>query len=88
MRSSLPGKFVRHVVPGVIKPVHALWNQVIGFLFVMLAVIPIPSIVRNYRDVDKDPNSFGRLVIASLFVLLMAWFGITSFLKARKISRS
>ena len=29
-------KFIDNVVPGIIKPVHSLWNEVIGFLFLVL----------------------------------------------------
>jgi hypothetical protein len=34
----------------------------------------------------KEP--FGLQLVGSLFVLLMVWFGVTSFWKARKISKS
>ena len=33
----LISKFLRHVVPGVVRPLHALWNEVIGFLFIVIA---------------------------------------------------
>lgn len=37
-------RFLGHVVPGVIRPIHILWNQVIGFFFLVLAVLrPVPS---------------------------------------------
>src|SRR5574338_151726 len=32
-------KFLANVVPGLVKPVHSLWNEVIGFLFLVLGVI-------------------------------------------------
>jgi len=63
---------------------HILWNQVIGFLFIVLAVLPIHSIV---RDVEKDGTG-PRLALEITFTALMAWFGISSFWKARKISKS
>ena len=34
-------KFIGHVVPGVIRPIHILWNQVIGFFFIVLALLPV-----------------------------------------------
>ena len=29
----LAGKFLHHILPGVVRPLHVLWNQVIGFFF-------------------------------------------------------
>lgn len=77
-------RFLGHVLPGVIRPIHILWNQVIGFFFLVLAVLPVPSAIREY---GKE-GSGKRLALTIPFVLLMAWFGISSFLKARKIGRT
>jgi uncharacterized membrane protein len=74
-------KFIGHIVPGVIRPIHILWNQVIGFFFIVLAVI---FGFRVFRA--KEPA--GLKLVGAGFVLLMAWYGITSFWKARKISKS
>jgi hypothetical protein len=73
-------QFVTHVVPGVVRPLHILWNQLIGFIFVVLALLPIPSAIRH--------PSVVRVVLSFSFAALMAYFGITSFWRARKISRS
>ena len=84
----LISKFLRHVLPGVIRPLHALWNEVIGFLFMVIrggrgVLVDSPSyafegdlkgLVRN-----RDPRLGG---------LVMGYFGVSSFLRARKISRS
>jgi hypothetical protein len=77
---------VKHIVPALIKPLHTLWNEVIGFLFLSFAVIFGGYAVRYYlRGGDGDG---ARLFIAVFCTLLMAWFGISSFRRARKISRS
>jgi hypothetical protein len=76
-------EFVRHILPAVIKPIHALWNEVIGFIFLSLGTIFAFKTVRYGLDRDVP-----RLLIGSLATLLMAWYGVTSFLKARRISRS
>jgi len=81
---ALPRKLLQHVLPGVARPLHILWNQIIGFLFLVLAAVPVPSAIRSYQD----PNGLPRLMMSVLFILLMATFGISSFLKARKIARS
>ncbi|HLG99161.1 MAG TPA: hypothetical protein VKX49_22815 [Bryobacteraceae bacterium] len=81
---ALAKKFLGHVMPGVIRPIHILWNQVIGFVFIVLAVIPVPSAIRSWGKDGSGP----RLALTIPFVLLMAWFGLVSFWKARKISKT
>jgi hypothetical protein len=71
-------ELLRHVVPKVIRPLRSLWNEVIGFLFLSLAFLGAVSGYRTYRDFDGSPPK----------VLVMSYYGISSFLRARKISRS
>ena len=80
----LARKFLSYVLPGVIRPLHVLWNQVIGFFFLALAAIPVPSVIRNIHN----PASYPSLALTIPFTLIMGGFGISSFLKARKISRA
>jgi len=81
-------KFFQHVVPGVLKPLRVLWNEIIGFLFLAFGVWAVPSTYRNIRDFSGDGDSLFRIILTSIFSLMMVYFGITSFLRARKISRS
>ncbi|HMD50124.1 MAG TPA: hypothetical protein VKG79_13540 [Bryobacteraceae bacterium] len=74
-------KFLGHVVPGVIRPIHILWNQVIGFFFIVLAAI------FGYRAFQAKEHT-GLQLVGGAFALLMACYGISSFWKARKISKS
>ena len=74
-------KFYQHVIPTVIRPIHIVWNQAIGFVFIVLAIVFGVRVVRG-----KEP--LGIQIVAGLFVLMIAWFGISSFWKARKISKS
>ena len=84
----LISKFMRHVVPGVIRPLHALWNEVIGFLFIVFAVVAGFYVFRAVRNFEGDVESLVHIVLPGLFGLVMGYFGVTSFLRARKISRS
>ena len=86
-RSKL-GRFVEHVVPGVVRPLRVLWNEIIGFVFLCLAAWAVPSAIRNVRGLQTEQGSMGRVALSLGFLALMAYFGITSFLRARKISRS
>ena len=51
-------------------------------------MIPIPSAIRTYRDLEKGGGNVMRLVVTVPFVIIMAAYGISSFRRARKISRS
>lgn len=77
------GTFLRHVVPAVVKPVHALWNEVIGFLFLSFGAI---FAIRTARYAWSHDTL--RALISGVCTAIMAWYGIASFRKARKISRS
>lgn len=81
-------QLVRHVVPGVVRPLHSLWHQVVGSLFVAFAAVALLSLFRTVRDFQGDAESFFRIVLTGIFAFIMAAYGISSFLKARKISRS
>ncbi len=85
---SLVRQFLRHVLPGVLKPLRALWNEVIGFVFLALAAIPVPRAVRSWQEFNETGEGLFRVVLSAIFIGIMAWFGITSFVRARKISRS
>jgi hypothetical protein len=87
-KAGLVNRFLGHVLPGIIRPMHALWNEVIGFVFIVLAIWAAPSAWRNIRMVDGNSESFFKAAISVAFALLMVYFGISSFLRARKISRS
>jgi hypothetical protein len=80
-------QLLKHVVPAVMKPIRVLWNEVIGFVFIALGVMMGFSTYRNFRDVNEHGSPL-PLIGGSLFALLMLYFGVSSFLRARRISRS
>ncbi len=82
------GLFVSHVVPGVMRPMRVLWNEIIGFIFIVLAVAMAPGLLRAYRDLGSPQSSPGRFMIALGFLAMLLYFGVSSFLRARKIGRS
>lgn len=77
-----------HVMPRVVRPLHALWNEVIGFLFIIFAVVAGYYVFNAVRHFEGDVESLVHIILPGLFGALMAYFGISSFLRARKISRS
>jgi hypothetical protein len=85
---ALISRFLGYVLPGVIKPLHSLWNQIIGFLFLVFTVVAVGYVVRAVREFDGDIDSLLRIVLPGLFAFVMGYFCISSFMRARKISRS
>lgn len=75
------------------KPARTLWNEVIGFFFIVFAVVFGSKAFTFYRAYVAAPEAdkgiaLVRLLVTLFCTLLMASFGLSSFLKARRISRS
>lgn len=80
--------FAKHVVPHVVKPARIIWNQFIGAFFLLFAIPAFYRAYSFYKSLDSDPRSGGQLTITLIFGIVMAAFGFTSLLRARRISRS
>jgi hypothetical protein len=78
------GKFIKHVVPSVIRPLRVLWNEVIGFVFLVLAA---GGLVYTWKEVQQ-PESPVTVAVPVVWTLVMGYFAVTSFMRARRISRS
>jgi hypothetical protein len=78
------GKFVKHVVPAAFKPVHSLWHEVLAFFFLAIAAAGAFYIVRKPPGTLSPP----QLAILIIFIVVMLVYGVSSFRKARRISRS
>ncbi len=81
-------RFLRFVVPAVVKPAHSLWHQIVGFVFTMMAIAFVLSGFRAVRQFDGSAGAVLRLTMLAVGVCLLGGYGISSFLRARKISRS
>jgi hypothetical protein len=77
------GKFVKHVLPAAVKPVHSLWHEVLGFIFLAFAGSAVFWVARHSATIGP-----GQLVLIVPLIALTAGYGISSFRKARRISRS
>lgn len=78
-------KFVQHVVPGVVKPMRVLWNEIIAFVFAAFAILGGFRAWRETQGGDPNPVSVGIPVI---WTAVMTFFAVTSYVRARRISRS
>jgi uncharacterized membrane protein YraQ (UPF0718 family) len=77
------GSFVKHVLPAVAKPIHSLWHQVLGFIFLAVAASGVWKIWSKRDTIELVP-----LVGVLILVIVMAAYGIASIRKSRRISRS
>lgn len=81
-------RFLKIVIPAVLKPAHTLWHELLGFVFLVMATAFVFS---GFQAIRKFDGSFGailRIVVLAFGVCLLGGYGISSFLRARKISRS
>jgi hypothetical protein len=85
---SLIKQFFFHVAPALIKPMRVLWNEVIGFLFLVLGLWTTPATIKAIREFDGGPEALFRITLTGLFAMIMYGFSIGSFLRARRINRS
>ena len=49
--------FMNHVVPGVVRPLHVLWNEIIGFFFLVFAAWFGCATFRGFRNLDKPAEA-------------------------------
>jgi len=79
--------FARHSLPVAIRPARILWHQMIGFLFIVLAIAPAKFEYKALVNFNGDAESWTKAVLAGIFIIVMVAYGISSFLRARKLSR-
>jgi hypothetical protein len=89
--SARPGvvrHFMNHVVPGVAKPLRILWNEIIGFFFLVFGIWFGSAAIRGYRNLDKPGGGLLGVLAPGIGALIMLSYGIHAFLRARRIGRS
>jgi hypothetical protein len=77
----------------VVKPTRVLWNELIGFLFTVFAIFFAFKTARLLIEYSKHPPADPALPLVNVSIaiiptLVAAWFAVSSFLRARRISRS
>ena len=73
---------VKHLIPAIWKPIHSLWHEVIAFVFLSLAIWSGSWVVRQFH------HHSSRAYLGVGVTVLLLWYGIDGFLRARRISRS
>lgn len=80
-------KFAETVLPGVLKPLRILWNEIIAFFFFILAVMAVPSLFKAVRSFNGELDALGRILLTGTFAAVMAAYGLYSLFRARKIGK-
>jgi hypothetical protein len=48
--------FIASFLPGIVKPLHTLWNELLAITFALLATaVTFGPVRKGYRDLDGDP---------------------------------
>ena len=65
----------------LVHVLHQLWHEIVGTLFLALGAAAIPAVIREWRGESKT-----RAALTIIFLVTMVYFGITSFVRARKVA--
>lgn len=68
-----------------------LLNEIVGLMFLVIALfftVSANGLVHTFNALDDNPDAFTRLVVIIFAVLGCGYFGVSSFIRARRISRS
>jgi hypothetical protein len=69
------------------KVAHQLWLEATGFLFLAFAASGLVALTREYIAYHAHRGTLGRIAVAAGFSLMFAWFGASSFWRARNRTR-
>lgn len=64
--------------------VRQLWLEITGFVFLVFAAVGIVALFKEYSAYHAGKATPGRVVAAAAFSLMFAWFGSSSFWRARR----
>ena len=76
--------------PKLWRLARELFHEVMGFVFLSLTlffIIGRQGLYRTYQNLDRDPDAMGQLILVAAFVIMFGGFGISSFRRAKRLSR-
>jgi len=68
----------------VARVLHVLWLEVTGLLFLVLAFVGGGAAVHEYHRYRAGAGGAGKMLLAAVFTLMFAYFGVSSFWRSRK----
>jgi hypothetical protein len=66
------------------RAAHQLWLEVTGVIFLILALSFAGASVKEYEQYHAAGSGGARLAVAICFTITFAWFGLSSFWRARR----
>lgn len=63
---------------------HLLWLQITGVFFLLFAAAGVIGFHREYNQYLAGKAAPSRPILVLCFALLFAWFGLSSFWRAKK----
>jgi hypothetical protein len=75
---------VRNTAHSFGNVLHSLWLEVIGVIFLVMAMTFASGAVKEYGKYHAGQTGPGRMAVAVLFALTFGWFGLSSFWRVRQ----
>ncbi len=66
------------------RVLRQLWLEVTGFVFLVLALIGVGALLREYARYAVGQTTLTRVLVAIIFTLTFGWFGVSSFWRVWK----
>jgi len=66
------------------RVLHLLWLQIAGVFFLFFALVGALALRREYHAWHAGQIGPGKMILAACFALVFFWFGVTSFLRAKR----
>jgi len=70
------------------KVLHQLWLEVTGLVFLVMAASGGAAVAHEYAKYQAGKAGFGRVMVAICFTVTFAWFGVSSFWKVRRRTKT
>ncbi len=86
IKAAGPKKFTQHMVPHVVRPAQIIWNKALCAIFLFLCFAFFYSAWSYSKAHTSSPNPAG-IALSSFMGLVMAFFGVASWLRVRRLSR-
>jgi hypothetical protein len=81
---------VMKFVPRLWAIARELFHEVMGVFFIAFALfftVGRAGLIHAIQNLEKEPDGLLRLVVVASVVLMLGGFGVSSFLRARRISK-
>ena len=86
-RLGLAATHLSEVAGRVWRILRTLFHEVIGFVFLVLAGWGALWLIRAFRGFNGEGEGLFKMAVVAVFVVMMSSFGVSSFWRARRISR-